>query len=69
MKGDNGMNEVMLVLLGIGGVIISLCVLYSMPSAFLKEFERSCHDAIEKRNKEIEEKEELNKALRKWLFK
>lgn len=40
-----------------------------MPSAFLKEFEKNCHKSIEKGNKEFEEKEKLNKELRKWVFR
>lgn len=63
------MNEVILALLYIILVIISLAVLYSMPGAFLKEFKKSCHKSIEKRDKEFEEKEKLNRELRKWLFK
>ena len=60
------MNSVMLSLLGIIGLLITLSVLYSIWSAFLKEFEKSCHESIKKRDKEFEEK--LNKELRKWLF-
>ena len=63
------MNEVILILLCIIGVIIALSVLYNIPSAFLKEFEKSCHESIKKRDKEFEEKEKLNKELRKLLFK
>lgn len=62
------MNEVILVVLCIIGTIIALSVLYSMPSAFLKEFEKSCHETIKKRDKELEEKEKLNRELRKWFF-
>ena len=62
------MNEVILVILSIVGIIIGLSVLYSMPSAFLKEFEKSCHETIKKRDKELEEKEKLNRELRKWFF-
>ena len=54
--------------MGIVGIIIGLSVLYSMPSAFLKEFEKSCHETIKKRDKELEEKEKLNRELRKWFF-
>ena len=63
------MNEVILVVLCIIGVIIALSILYSMTSAFLKEFEKSCYETIKKRDKEIEEKEKLNREFRKWLFK
>ena len=61
--------ETILIVLCIIGVIISLSVLYSIPNAFLKEFEKACHETIKKRDKELEEKEKLNKELRKWLFK
>ena len=63
------MNEALLIVLSIVGIIIALAVLYSMPSAFLKEFEKSCHETIKKRDKEFEEREKLNKELRKWLFR
>ena len=63
------MNEIILIILGIIAFIISFALLYSMPSAFLKEFEKSCHEFIKKRDKELEEKEKINKELRKWLLK
>ena len=63
------MNEIILGILGIIAFIISLALLYSMPSAFLKEFEKSCLESIKKRDKELEEKEKINKELRKWLLK
>lgn len=63
------MNEMILIILSIGGIIFGLYALYSMKCDFLKEFEKSCYDAIERREKELEEKEELNKALKEWLFK
>lgn len=63
------MNEIILVVISIIGILITLCILYSMPSAFLKEFEKSCHEVVKKRDKELEEKGELNKEFRKWLLK
>ena len=63
------MNDIVLIILGIISMIIASGVLYSVPSAFLKEFEKGCHEAIQKRDKEIEEREKLNKELRKLLFK
>ena len=62
-------KEILLMVLCVVGIIIALYVLYSMPSAFLKEFEKACHETIKKRDKELEEKEKLNRELRKWLFK
>ncbi len=62
------MNEVILIILGIVGVFIALCVLYSMPTAFLKEFEKQCHDRIKERDKEIAEREKINNELRKYFF-
>jgi len=56
------MNEV---ILGIVGVFIALCVLYSMPAAFIKEFEKQCHERIKERDKEIAESKKLNKELRR----
>lgn len=58
----------MLELLGIVGTIVALLVLYSMPGAFLNEFEKSCHESIKKRGEEWEEKERLGKELRKFIF-
>ena len=55
------MKEILLVILCIVGIIIALSVLYSMPSAFLKEFEKSCHESIKKKDKELERKEKLNR--------
>jgi len=68
-EGRVKMNEILLIILGTIGVIISLAVLYSMPTAFLKEFEKQCHDRIKERDKEIEDKKRLYKELRRWLFK
>ena len=62
------MNEVILVVLSIVGIIIALSVLYSIPSAFLKKFEKSCYETIKKRDEELEEKAKLNRELRKWFF-
>lgn len=62
------MNEAILVVLCIIVVVITLGVLYSMPSAFLKEFEKSFHEAINKRDEEFEKRQILNRELRKWFF-
>ncbi len=63
------MNQILLIILCTIGMIISLVVLYSMPTAILKEFEKQCHDRIKERDKEIEGKERLYKELRRWLFR
>ena len=42
------MNEIILIILGIIAFIISLAMLYSMPRAFLKEFEKNCHEFIKR---------------------
>lgn len=63
------MNEVTISLLCVIVVIISLCALGCILGGFLSEFKKSCHKSIEKRNKEIDDKEKLNRELRKWLFK
>ena len=62
------MYDIVLFVLCIIGIIIALSVLYSMPYYFLKQFEKSCRDSIKKRDKDLERKEDTNKALRKWLF-
>ena len=43
------MTNIILFILGIIAFIISLALLYSMPSAFLKEFEKNCHEFIKER--------------------
>ena len=63
------MNDIILIVLFIIGVIISLYILYSMPGIFLNEFKKSCNESIKKRDKEFEEKEKLNRELKKWLLK
>lgn len=68
-KRRYSINEIILVVISIIGILITLCILYSMPSAFLKEFEKSYHEVVKKRDKELEEKGELNKEFRKWLLK
>lgn len=62
------MHEAILIVLCIVGLIIAFYCLYSLPGDFLKEFEKSCCESIEKRNKELEDKEKLYKELRKHLF-
>lgn len=63
------MNNAILIILSTIGVFIGLAVLYSMPAAFLKEFEKQCYEQVKKRDVELEQKEKLNSELRKWLFK
>lgn len=67
-KGGLFMVNFSLIGLCIFGLIIALLALYNMPRDFLTEFEKNCLETIEKRDKELEE-EELNRTLRKWLFK
>lgn len=67
------MNElisyVLCIVLCIIGLVIVLYAAYRMPGDFLNEFKRSCYEAIDRRDREFEEKEKLNKELKKWLFK
>lgn len=63
-----GINEILLAILGIVATIGGLSVFYNMPNDFLKEFEKSCRAEIKKRDKEFEEREKMNKELKKWLF-
>lgn len=62
-------NDVILIILSIIGVIISYGILLNMPKDFLKTFEENCKESIYKRDEKLKEKEELYKDLRKWLFK
>ena len=39
-----------------------------MPSEIMKNMEGEVSKCIKKQNKEYEERQELNKALRKWFF-
>jgi hypothetical protein len=68
MKGNISMQEAIILFLSIVLIIISLKFLYSMPSDFLKEFEKSCKEEIKRRDEEFERKEKTNENLRKWLF-
>lgn len=58
----------MLGLVGILSIIFCYCLLVYMKKDLLKSFEQKCYESIETREKEIEEKEKLNKGLRKLLF-
>ena len=62
------MREILIILGLVGLIIFSLNLLCSMPSDFMKEFEKSCREEIKKRDKEYEEREKRDKALAKWLF-
>lgn len=62
------MNDVILILVSIIFAIFSLCVLYSMPGAFLKQFEDSCKKAIKERDRKLEENEKLKRELIKYFF-
>lgn len=62
-------GDIALFIFSIIGLIISYCVLCSMPGDFLKAFEESCKESIRKRDEELDEKEKMNKELRRWLFK
>lgn len=58
------MSEGILIVLGIVGIFVGLCILYSMPAQLLKRLKKSVEENIKKK----EEKEEIYKALRNWLF-
>lgn len=62
------MNDIVLGFVIIIGFIICIYVSCTFPEAFLKEFSKSCDEAIKKRDKELEEKEKTYIELRKWLF-
>ena len=44
-------------------------VLAVYPATFLNEFEKSCHEVINKKDKELKETEKFNKELKNLLFK
>ena len=60
---------IVLVIVGIIVCIYGLYLLYNMPSEIMKNTEREVSEYIKKQDKEYEERQELNKALRKWLFR
>lgn len=62
-------GDIALIIFSIIGLIISYSVLCSMTGDFLKAFEKSCKESIRKRDEELDEKEKMNKELRRWLFK
>ena len=51
------MENIILIVLCIISLVISFVGLYRLPSEILKNFEKGCHEAIEERDKEFEEKE------------
>ena len=63
------MNEIILTILCVVIGVCALVVLFRMPSEFLNEFESSCAESIQRRNKEFEEKEKMNRELKNWIFK
>ena len=60
---------IILVIVGIIACIYGFYLLYNMPSEIMKNMEREVKECIEKRDKEYEERQELNKVLKKWLFR
>lgn len=60
---------IILVIVGIIACIYGFYLLYNMPSEIMKNMEREVKECIEKRDKEYEERQEFNKALRNWLFR
>ena len=54
------MKEILLGVLILIGFILVTYVLSVYPAAFLNEFEKSCHKAISKKDKELEETEKIN---------
>lgn len=62
------MNEIMLIIIGILGCIISFGISHRIPGVFLKEFKNGCYKSLKKKDNEFEEREKLNKELRKWFF-
>ena len=53
----------------IAGIIIGFEMLYDMPGEIIKNMEVECNKILEERDKELEEKQNLYKGLRRWLFK
>ena len=62
-------GDIALIIFSIIVLIISYSVLCSMPGDFLKAFEKRCKESIRKRDEELDDKEKMNKELRRWLFK
>ena len=63
------MKEILLGVLILIGFIIVMYVLAVYPTTFLNEFEKSCRETINKKDKELEETEKFNKELKNLLFK
>lgn len=59
---------IVLAIVGIIACIYGFYLLYNMPSEIMKNTEREVSKCIKKQNKEYEERQEFNKALRKWFF-
>lgn len=56
------------ILLCVVTILFGLFTVSTLPTLLLGRFEKSCYDTIEKRDKEIEDKKEINKTIKKLLF-
>lgn len=63
------MYEILGIFVIIIAIIIGIYLLTDMKKEFLKEFEKSCIESIEKRDKEFEDNKKLNKEFGSWLSK
>ena len=63
------MSEIFLIILCVILSIVALSFLYHMPRDFLNRFEKECQKSIKKRDEEYEKEQELNRAMKKILFK
>lgn len=60
---------IFLFIICIVGIIIGFKMLYDMPGEIIKNMEVECSKVLEKKDKELGEKQNLYKGLRRWLFK
>ena len=63
------MSGALLIVLCIVAVIFGLYALFSMRDDFCNKFQEECYKSIKKRDEDFEKQEELNHAIKEWLFK
>ena len=60
---------IVLVVVGIVLCIYGLYLLYNMPYEIMKNIEKEVKEYIEERDRKYEERQELIRGIRKWLFR
>ena len=62
------MHDIILILLCLLVCVLCIYVAVQFQRDFLKEFEFTCKKTIRRKYQELEEREKIYTAIRKWLF-